>query len=58
MDYLKDFARNLILLGVIGIVLFFAFPDLMQQVTALLGALFGPVAVLVFVAAALPKRRR
>ena len=58
MDFLKGLARNLVLLVVVGLVLYLLFPDIMSQVLQLYGAVLGPVAILILVAAALPRRRR
>jgi hypothetical protein len=58
MDFLKDLLRNLALLLIIGVVLFILFPDTMKQVFQLYGALFGPLAIILLVVAALPRKRR
>jgi len=58
MQFLKDFLRNLAFLTVIMIVLFLAAPDMMRQVVDMLGALFGPILILVVITAALPRKRR
>jgi hypothetical protein len=58
MEFLKGFLRNLVLLIVIGILLLIFFPDIMKQVFGLYGALFGPLAIIILVVAALPKRSR
>jgi peptidoglycan/LPS O-acetylase OafA/YrhL len=56
MQFIKDFIRNLMLLVVIGIVLYMLFPDMMRQIFKLYGALLGPVAIVVLVVAALPRK--
>lgn len=58
MQFLKDFLRNLAILVIIGIFLLIAAPDMMRQVFELLGALFGPILILLVVVAALPRKRR
>ncbi len=59
MEFAKNFLRNLILLGVIGVVLFIVFPDMMSQIFGLYGALFGPgLVLLVIIVAALPRKNQ
>ena len=58
MQFFKDFLRNLGLLIIIGVVLYFIAPKMMSQVIQLYGALFGPVAILLVIVFALPRRRR
>jgi len=58
MQFVKRFLLNLALLVVIGIVLFILFPDMMRQIFQLYGLLFGPLALVILVVAALPRRSR
>jgi len=58
MQFIKDFVRNLIVLLVIGVVLFFMFPDMMKQVFELYGLMFGPLALIILVVIALPRKKR
>ena len=58
MQFLKDLIRNLGILLVIGLVVFFMYPDLMKQVGEVFGSLFGPLAILMVVVFAIPRRRR
>lgn len=58
MQFIKDLVRNFALLLLIGFGLLLFAPDMMRQVYELLGALFGPVIILIILAAALPRRRR
>jgi hypothetical protein len=58
MQFLKDFLRNLVLLLIIGLVLFIIFPDTMNQAFQLYAALLGPIAILIVVIGALPRRKR
>ena len=58
MDYLKAFLRNLGFLVLIGIVLLVLFPSWMRDINRLYGAIFGPLALLILVIAALPARKR
>ncbi len=58
MDFLKGFLRNLGLLLIIGLILFILFPDMMKQIFQLYGTLLGPVAIVVIIVAALPRKKR
>ena len=58
MQFLKDFLKNLTLLIVISVVLLILFPDMMRQVFQLYGALFGPLAIILVMVIALPRKRR
>lgn len=58
MQFFKDFVRNLVILVVIGVILFFMFPDMMKQVYELYGMLFGPLAIVVLIVIALPRAKR
>lgn len=58
MQFFKIFLRNLLLLFVMGVVLFIFFPDVMNQVFQLYGALFGPLILLIIIVVALPRRSR
>lgn len=59
MDFIKDFGRNLFFLIVLGIVLLIFFPDIIQQILNLFGALFGPgLLILMIIVAALPKKSK
>ena len=58
MQFIKDFVRNLIVLLVIGVVLFFMFPDMMRQVYELFGVMFGPLVLIILVVIALPRGKR
>lgn len=58
MQFIKDFVRNLLILTTIGVVLFFMFPDMMKQVFELYGMLFGPLALVVLIVIALPRKKR
>jgi hypothetical protein len=58
MQFVKRLLLNLALLVVIGIVLFILFPDMMRQILRLYGLLFGPLALVILVVAALPRRSR
>jgi hypothetical protein len=58
MDFLKNLLKNLVFLIGLGILLLFLFPTQMKQVYEMLGALFGPLVILMIVAAALPRRRK
>ena len=58
MEFLKGFLRNLGLLLIIGMILFILFPDMMKQIFQLYGALLGPIAIIVVIVAALPRKKR
>ena len=58
LQFLRDFLRNLGLLVVLGVFLLVVYPDMTRQVFELYGALFGPIAILLVVVAALPRKRR
>lgn len=58
MQFFKDLLRNLGLLLIIVLALYVLFPGTMRQVLEVYGGLFGPLAILVFIIAALPRRRR
>jgi tetratricopeptide (TPR) repeat protein len=58
MEFLKDLLRNIVFLIAIGVVLYIIFPDMMKQVIQLYGMLFGPVAILFVIVAALPRKKR
>ena len=58
MQFIKDFIRNLLILITIGVVLFFMFPDMIKQVFELYGMLFGPLALVVLIVIALPRKKR
>ena len=57
MRFLLDFLGNLFLLFVIGLFLILVFPDLVRQVYNALGNLFGPLAILMIIVAAIPRRK-
>jgi tetratricopeptide (TPR) repeat protein len=57
MEFLKDLLRNLAILIAIGIVLYIIAPDMMKQVFQLYGMLFGPIAILLVIVAALPRKK-
>lgn len=58
MRFLIAFLRNLAILIVAGLLLLALFPDIMKAAYQVLGALFGPLALLFVIIAALPGRRR
>jgi len=58
MEFLKALLRNLGLLIIIGLVLIVLFPDMMKQIFQLYGGLFGPVALVLIIVAALPLKKR
>ena len=54
--FLKKLGCNLLFLVILGGGLYCLFPEQMGPVFELYGAIFGPVALVVLVAAALPKK--
>jgi len=58
MEFLKSFLINLGLLLIIGLILFILYPDMIKQIIQLYGALLGPVAIIVVIVAALPRKKR
>jgi len=56
MQFLKDLIRNLAILIVIGLVVYFMYPDIMKQVYEFFGLLFGPLAILMVIVFALPRK--
>lgn len=57
MKFLLKLLRNLAFLIGIGIVLYILFPEMMSGVFQLYGKIFGPLALLALVVAALPRGR-
>jgi len=55
MTFLKKILRNLAFLVGIGIVLYILYPDMMSQVFELYWGIFGPLALLGLIVAALPR---
>ena len=58
MSFLKDLLRNFLILGVIGVVLFLLFPDMMKQVYGTFEALFGLFVIIILLLFSLPRKRR
>lgn len=58
MQFLKDFLRNLAILIAIGIVLYLLYPSWMSQVFNIYGLLFGPLAIVMLIVFALPRKKR
>jgi hypothetical protein len=58
MQFIKDILRNLVILMVIGVGLYILFPKMMGDVIRLYEALFGLLAILLLIVAALPQRKR
>ena len=58
MDFLKSLLKNLAFLLAIGVVLFILFPNQMSQVFQFYGAIFGPIAILILIVAAIPRKKR
>jgi hypothetical protein len=58
MQFLKDLLRNLLFLVVIGVVLYLLYPTMMGQVFQVYSSLFGPIAIILLVVFALPRKKR
>lgn len=58
MQFLKDYLRNLLFLILLGVALYFLFPDMMRQIFELYGLLFGPLAIVALLVIALPRGKR
>ncbi|MBN1801329.1 MAG: hypothetical protein JW891_07475 [Candidatus Lokiarchaeota archaeon] len=58
MSFLKALLRNIAILIVIFLAMLIFMPDVMSQVYSTLGALFGPLLILMVIVAALPRKRR
>lgn len=58
MLFFKDFLRNLLILIGIGIILYLISPSIMGDIFRLYGAIFGPIAIILLIVAALPRKRR
>ncbi len=58
MQFLKNLLRNIGLLMLIFLVVYLINPTLIKQAYELLGALFGPLLIVMVIAAALPGSRR
>ena len=58
MDFIKAFLRNLAYLFIIGVIIYLIFPGMMKQVFQVYGALFGPIAIILVIVAALPRKSR
>ena len=57
MKFLLKLLRNLAFLIGIGIVLYLFFPEMMSDVFQLYGKIFGPLALIALVVAALPRNK-
>ncbi len=53
-----ELLRNLAILIGIGIVLFALYPNVMSQMIEVYSSLFGPIAILFIIIAALPRRKK
>lgn len=58
MQFIKDFVRNLVILFVMVLILLALFPTMMSQVLQFYSLIFGPLAILMVIVFALPRRRR
>jgi len=57
MKFLIKLLKNLAFLVGIGIVLYILFPEMMADVFQLYGKIFGPLALLALIVAALPRKK-
>lgn len=58
MDYLKGLLRNLAIMVGFGLILYIAAPEIIGTAYQTIGILFGPLAILMLIVAALPYRRK
>jgi len=58
MKFIDAWVRNLFVLFVIGVVLFLMFPREMKEIFGVFGAIFGPLAIIMLLVAALPRNGR
>jgi len=57
MKFILKLLRNLVILLVLGFALYLLFPGLMGEAFQLYGKIFGPLALLALIVAALPRGR-
>ena len=57
MSFFKALLRNIAILIVIGVAMLIFMPEVMSEVYKTLGALFGPLLILMVIVAALPRKR-
>ena len=58
MRFLKTFIFNLGMLLVGGLVLYMIFPELMSSIIELYGVVLGPLAIVILLVVAIPRKRR
>jgi len=58
MTFIQEFLRNLALLFVIFLAVYIMAPAMVGQMVSFFGMLFGPISILIIVAAAMPRKRR
>lgn len=58
MDFLKGFLRNLALLAGLGLIIYLVEPEMVRRVIEAYWLIFGPLALLFVVVAAIPRRKR
>ena len=56
-DYFKKFLRNLGLLAALLVLILILSPTMMSDVFNALGAIFGPLLILIVIVTALPKKK-
>jgi len=57
VQFFKNFLRNLFLLLVLGVVVYLISPEIMESVYKAFGQLFGPLAIIMVIVTAIPRRR-
>jgi hypothetical protein len=56
---MRDFFRNLLLLTLLGLIIYFIAPDMVRQIVGIYGGLgILPIVIILVVLAALPRKRR
>ncbi|QRN82838.1 hypothetical protein JR338_10500 [Chloroflexota bacterium] len=57
MDFLKGFLKNLLLIFVLFLVVYFMYPEVVKQMLEAYWLILGPMALIFVIVAALPKKR-
>ncbi|PKO00555.1 MAG: hypothetical protein CVU42_03160 [Chloroflexi bacterium HGW-Chloroflexi-4] len=58
MDFIKNLIRNIVILVACGFAIYLVAPSMMSQVYSLFGSFFGPLAIIMIVVLAIPKKRK
>ena len=58
MLFLKDLPKILAIMIIIGLVVYLIYPGMMKQVYEAYGLIFGPLAILMVIVYAMPRKRK